>query len=101
MSRRETGRNGFKAKLVSRIKESYPGCMIFSLDANATQGVPDILVLYNDKWAALECKAYASAPRRPNQDYYVDTMNKMSFSRFVYPENEEEVLNELQSTFQP
>lgn len=99
MSRRETGRNGFKAKLVSRLKIMFPGCMIFSLDANATQGIPDLLVLYRDKWAALECKAYASAPRRPNQEYYVDILNDMSFSSFVYPENEEEVLHELQSTF--
>ena len=69
-------------------------------DANYIQGIPDILILYHDTWASLECKKSASAKKQPNQEYYVRRMNEMSFSRFICPENKEEVLNELQQTFQ-
>ena len=69
------------------------------LDPNEIQGIPDLLVLYENKWAALEGKKSANAPHRPNQDYYVNLMNKMSFASFIYPENKEEVLYELQQAF--
>ena len=72
---------------------------VFKMDQ--IQGLPDLLILYGEKWASLECKRSATAKKRPNQDYYVEKMNDMSFSRFVCPENKEEVLNELQQAFQP
>jgi hypothetical protein len=63
------------------------------------QGIPDLLVLYRNKWAMLEVKGFEDAPEEPNQDYYVDLLNNMSFAAFIYPENETEVLNELQHAF--
>lgn len=69
--------------------------MVYKLDANYIQGTPDLLVLYRDKWATLECKKDISACKQPNQEYYIEKMNKMSFSRIIFPENEDEVLNEL------
>ena len=89
----------FQADLICDLHTMFDGCIIAKLDPDYIQGIPDLLVMYKDKWAALECKINKKAPRRPNQEYYVDLMNKMSFSRFVYPENKEEVLNELQQTF--
>lgn len=68
-------------------------------DANYTPGIPDLLVLYKNKWAALECKRSANAKKRPNQPYYISKMNKMSFARFIYPENKKEVMNELRKVF--
>ena len=89
----------FQAKLIKEIKERFPGCMVIKNDPNYIQGLPDLLILHKNQWAALESKRSSHASKRPNQEYYVDMMNKMSFSRFIYPENKEEVLNELQQTF--
>lgn len=89
----------FQAKLIKELKEMFKGCLVMKLDSSYIQGIPDLLVLYKDKWATLECKKFSKAKHRPNQDHYVDILNKMSFSRFISPENKEEVLNELQQTF--
>lgn len=91
--------NSFQAKLIKDIKSMFDGCMVTKLDSGHIQGVPDLLVLYEDKWATLECKRNENAKKQPNQDYYVDRMNEMSFSRFVYPENRDQVLDELKNKF--
>ena len=91
----------FQANLIKEIKELFPGCVVLKNDANYIQGFPDLTVLYEDKWATLECKKEERAKKRPNQDYYVKKCDEMSFSRFVQPENKEEVLNELQQAFKP
>ncbi len=93
--------NRFQAKLIRELNKLFPGCMILKNDANYIQGIPDLLILYGDKWAALECKKNRNAVKQPNQEYYVGRMNEMSFSRFVCPENREEVLHELQQAFKP
>ena len=92
--------NKFQANLIKEIKERFPGCIVMKNDANYIQGIPDILILHNDKWAALECKKNKDSSRRPNQEYYVNRMNEMSYSSFVYPENKEEVLYEISKTFE-
>lgn len=89
----------FQADLKKELKKMFPGCIVTKMDSGDIQGIPDLLVLYKDKWATLENKRSANASHRPNQEYYVDKMNDMSFSRFIYPENKEEVLNELRQTF--
>lgn len=86
----------FQSKMISKIEKRLPGCIIMKNDSSYIQGVPDWIVLYKKKWATLECKKDKKAGHQPNQDYYVDKMNNMSFSSFIYPENEEEVLNELE-----
>lgn len=89
----------FQSELIKELKKIFKGCLVMKLDSGYIQGIPDLLVLYKNKWATLECKKNASASKRPNQEYYVGLMNKMSFSRFICPENKEEVLNELRKTF--
>ena len=86
----------FKTDLIKKIKNRLPGAMVLHMDPTEIQGVPDILVLYKDRWASLEGKKDSKASHQPNQDYYVDLMNKMSFSSFIFPENEGEVLDALQ-----
>ena len=91
--------NEFQSKLIKEIKTKFPGCIVMKNDSSYIQGIPDLLVLHGDKWASLEVKKNANASKRPNQEYYVGRMNEMSFSRFICPENKEEVLRDLQSTF--
>lgn len=92
--------NKFQANLIKEIKERFPGCIVMKNDSSYIQGIPDLLVLYKNKWASLEVKKNTKASKRPNQEYYVGRMNEMSFSRFICPENKEEVLYELQQTFE-
>ena len=87
--------NRFKTNLVKEIKRRLPGCIVLHMDASEIQGIPDLLILYEDRWAALEGKKHARASHRPNQDYYVDLMDEMSFAAFIFPENKDEVLEDL------
>lgn len=89
----------FQSNLIDELECLFPGCMVLKNDANYIQGIPDILILYKKHWAALECKRTATSSVRPNQPYYVDKMNNMSFAAFVYPENKEDVLDGLQTAF--
>lgn len=91
--------NKFKTKLIKEIKDMFPGCMVVHLDPTEIQGIPDILVLYKNTWAALEGKKSSRASHRPNQDYYVEIMDDMSFAAFIYPENKDEVLDSLYCYF--
>lgn len=91
----------FQAELIKDLKRIFPGCIVLKNDPNYIQGMPDLTIFYRDRWATLEVKKSASASHQPNQDYYVEMMNRMSFSRFIYPENKEEVLHELQQSLRP
>lgn len=92
--------NRFKTKLIKELETVFPGCIVFHLDPNEYQGIPDLLILYKDKWAALEGKKSDNESQRPNQNYYVELMNEMSYASFIYPENKEEVLYELSQIFE-
>lgn len=89
----------FQAKLKKELKERFPGCIVTKADSGDIQGIPDLLILYENKWGSLEVKKDAKATKQPNQEYYVGEMNKMSFSRFIYPENKDEVMDELSRHF--
>lgn len=91
--------NKFQSNLIKEIKKEFPGCMVLKNDSSYIQGVPDLLVLYKEHWCSLEVKKSAKAKHRPNQDYYVDKMNDMSYSSFIYPENKETVMEELKKQF--
>lgn len=85
----------YQRRLIKKIQRMLPGCFIIKNDPSDTQGIPDLLILFNDKWGALEAKISDRAPRQPNQIYYIDTFNEMSFAAFISPENESEVLGDL------
>ena len=96
-----TTENQYQAKLIKKIYELFPDCMILKADSSYKQGMPDLLILWNDNWASLEVKLSASSPSQPNQDYYIDRFSNMSFAAYIYPENEEEILLALQQAFKP
>ena len=89
----------FQSQLIRKIKNEFPGCMVLKNAPTYLQGGPDLTVFCGNKWAALEVKKSKNASHRPNQNYYVDKMNRMSYATFVYPENEKEVLAELHKKF--
>jgi hypothetical protein len=90
----------FQSGLIKDIKSRFPGCIVLKNDPNYIQGIPDLLILQEDRWAALEVKKSRSSKKRPNQEYYVGRMNEMSYASFIYPENKEEVLDEMELAFQ-
>lgn len=83
----------FQDGLKDTLSKLFPTSIIMKV--KGIQGIPDLLVLYKNKWALLECKRSSTAIHRPNQDRLVELCNKMSFSSFIFPENKEEVLNRL------
>ena len=89
----------FQQGLIRELKEMFPDALIFKNESK--QGLPDLTILEGERWALLECKASADASHQPNQDYYVEKANGMSFSRFIFPENKQEVLDELQQALRP
>lgn len=91
--------NQFQAKLIKDLKTRFPGCMVLKNDAGYIQGIPDLLILRGERWAMLECKKSEKEHHQPNQDYYVEKLDEMGFSRFIFPENRDLVLSELSAHF--
>lgn len=91
--------NRYQSDLIKKISTLFPQSMILKNDPNYIQGVPDLLVLFAERWAMLEVKASRKASHRPNQEYYIEKLEHMGFARFVYPENEDEVLRDLNQYF--
>lgn len=91
----------YQAKLIKKLKSRFTGCVILKNDPQYQQGILDLTVLYKNKWAMLEVKLSPRSPLQPNQEYFVNQLDDMSFAALVHPENEEDVLNALQEAFEP
>lgn len=98
--RRYKHERDYQADLIKKLKLIFPGCVVLKNDSGYKQGIPDLLILWQHRWAALEVKLTADSPHQPNQDYYIDIWNKMSFASFIYPENEQEVLDAIFRSFE-
>jgi hypothetical protein len=93
--------NSFQAELIKEIYHRFPGCLVLKNDEQYIQGIPDLTVLFKDKWAVLECKKSLDEPYQPNQKYYLEVLDSMFFAAMICPENKEAVLRELQLAFKP
>ena len=91
----------FQASLIKKIRKRLDGCIVLKTDPNYIQGMPDLLILYKKRWAALEVKKDNKASHQPNQDYYVNKMDNMSYAKFICPENKKEILDELERALEP
>jgi hypothetical protein len=91
--------SAFQANLIKELKDMFKGCVVLKNDSNYIQGFPDLLILYKDKWAVLECKKSEKESYRPNQEYYLNLLDDMSFASVIWPEIKEEVLYDLQQAF--
>lgn len=87
----------YQGRLIKKLQAMFPGCFILTNDPSKIQGIPDILILFGNQWAMLEVKITESFYDEPNQYYYIDMFNRMSFAAFIHPQNEEQVLYDLQS----
>lgn len=91
----------FQAELIQDLKDIFPGCVVLKNDSSYIQGIPDLLILYGNRWAMLECKRSANEHHQPNQDWYISKLDGMSYASFIFPENKERVLSELQQALKP
>ena len=91
--------NRFQSDLIAELKERFPGCFILKNDSSYIQGIPDLLILYGDRWAMLECKRSETEHHQPNQDWYISRLDEMSYASFIFPENRERVISELEQAF--
>jgi hypothetical protein len=91
----------YQSNLIKKLEKMFPNCIVLKNDPSFIQGIPDLIILYKDRWACLECKREDKAHKQPNQPWYVNELNKMSYCSFIYPENEEEILDELQRALRP
>ena len=39
----------FQNKLIQELKKMFKGCIVTKLDSSHIQGIPDLLILYNNK----------------------------------------------------
>jgi hypothetical protein len=92
----------FQSEIIRKLRyDLFPGCIVTRGNSASQQGIPDVFIVYYDKWAMLEFKKSANEPYRPNQPYFVELFNEWSFAAFIFPENAEEVLRDLQHALRP
>lgn len=91
----------FQARLIVRLREMFPGCVILKNDPSYLLGILDLSIFYGDRWAMLECKAELTSKLQPGQPYYLQLLNEMSYAAIICPENEEEILREVQQALAP
>ncbi len=88
----------YQAYLIKKLYKIFgrDRTLILKNDTGYLQGIPDLLILHEDCWGILEVKKSFDSPYEPNQEYYLDFLDNLSYAEMICPENEEEVLDGLQ-----
>lgn len=60
--------NTFKTGLVKELKSRFPGCIVLHADPNEIQGIPDLVVLYEDTF--MQHGLFGKGSARKNHKYY-------------------------------
>ena len=89
----------YQAEIIRRLHTIFPDAIVMKNDSSYIQGIPDLTILHGPQWAMLEVKLSGDAPERPNQEFWVQHAHRESFGAFIYPENEDRILNALQDFF--
>lgn len=93
----------YQGGLIKRIESRFPGCIVLKNDEQYLQGIPDLTIFYGSRYAILEVKRNLEEifkQSQPNQAYYINTFVQMGgIADYICPENEEEVLDEVQRAF--
>lgn len=89
----------YQKRLIKKLKSIFPGCIVMKNDANYVQGIPDLIILYKNHWGFLEVKQASDSSHRPNQDFYIQKASEWSYGAFVNPDNEKEILNDMERSF--
>ena len=93
--------NEYKRILKRKIEALVPGCLVLKNDEQMIQGIPDMTILFGARYAIVEVKRSLDARWRPNQEYYLEHVTGMGGNAFfICPENEDEVLDEIQRAFE-
>jgi len=92
----------YQGRLIKKLNRMFPGCVVLKNDSGYQQGIPDLVVFFGNQYAMLEVKP--RQPRgpedfEPNQEYFIALFDDMSFGACIYPENERDVLHDLQQAF--
>jgi hypothetical protein len=92
----------FKKQVKQRIRERFPNLDLDFINTKPyNRSMPDTFVIGPWAWAALEFKRSALAAQQANQDYHIERLNRKGYATFVFPENLEEVLDDLEGVFSP
>ncbi len=91
----------FKEIVKDEIRDRFPD-LDLDFVTTISRSMPDMIILAPAcYWAALEFKRSKNSPHRPNQDHHIERLRKKGYATFVYPENLEVVLDELEILFTP
>lgn len=93
----------FQASLISRAYETWGRntAIVLKNDTGYMQGIMDLtFILPRALIVFLEVKPYEGAPYEPNQEYYLDLVQRLGFfSATIYPENEEVVFRAIRDAY--
>jgi len=87
---------GLIKRIIQRFGPDRTRVQINDPNMPGSQGIPDLTVYVGPYWFLLEVKASAKSKMRPNQEYWIQKWGEQTFCSFIYPENEEEVLDAME-----